>query len=204
MKRFAFNSLFLLLLATLAGCAIQPLGYFTTEPYTKPLPQKRSEPLTIVLREDVKDSLRMEGAHTQRFRMKLTDFRQTLQTSLRHTFSKNFEQVTFADTEPTQGLVLVIYRIRPLWRLGGTSTSDLYIEGQTQTVSESHWYALFQFESTLFRDGKQIQSADGQAGSELAMSSFSQAHAVFKNGLRVTCESLYRKLFTDDVLATIK
>lgn len=184
------------------GCGIQRLGYFQVEPYAKPFDAIVKVPLNIVLMEDVKDSVVVQGEGIKK--MTVTDFRRSVAASLTHTLGKNFENITISVTKPDTGLNLVIYRIRPFWKFHGHSSSAYGIGGETYPATTSFISAAFQFESSLILNGERLQSADVTVYSDDQMSLIGQAHAVFKSGLIKTCETINREIFTDEVIKRIK
>lgn len=93
-------------LFTCASNYLRPLGYVSVQPYAKPFQKKINEPLSVILMEDVKDSLVMDGGGIKK--MKISDFRRSVKDGLSVTFSKNFQTVNFPETNPEKGLVLVI------------------------------------------------------------------------------------------------
>lgn len=179
---------------------LQPLGYVAVQPYAKPFQKKITTPLTIVLMEDVKDSLVMDGGGIKM--MKVRDFRRSVKDGLNSTFAKNFQSVNFTETNPEKGFVLVIYRIRPFWKVGGSSTSAVLAGNVAVPVTSNNSAAAFQFESSLFLDNKKIQVADSQTYSD-ELTGGSRPHLIFEDGLRIMCESINKMIFTDEVLEKI-
>jgi len=191
----------LLLSISLYGCSIQELSYFQVEPYAKPFVAKISEPLNIVLLADVMDTIIVEGEGVKK--MTVTDFRKSFGESLKNTLNRNFEVVNILNSRPETGLSLVIYRVRPFWKLNSQSSSSYGTGGNVNSITTSLIGAAFQFESTLFLDEEKNQSADMTIFSDDQMSTVYQAHAVFKSGLIKTCETINKEIFTDDVVKKI-
>ena len=183
-----------------SGCGRLPtLTYFQVDPYAKPFHKSVEVPLTIVLLEDVKDSLAVgtDGMLT------VTEFRKSVAASLKLTVKENFESAIIMNTKPDTGLSLVIYRIKPFWKLNGVSSSAYGTDGTTVSTSEPYISAAFQFESSLFLDGEKLQGADLTVYSDEQMSTVGQAHHVFKSGLLKMCETINREIFTDEVINRI-
>ncbi|WP_159475529.1 hypothetical protein [Dyadobacter sp. 3J3] len=185
-----------------AGCSthLRPLGYVAVQPYAKPFQKKVTQPLNIVLMEDVRDSLVMDGGGIKK--MKVSDFRLSVIDGLKSTFSKNFQTINFLGITPEKGLVLVIYRIRPFWKVGGSSTSAVLAGNVAVPVTSNNSSAAFQFESSLFLNNKKIQVADSQTYSD-ELTGSATPHKIFEDGLRITCETINKMIFTDEVLEKI-
>lgn len=192
-----------ILILLLSGCSrkLRPLGYFAVDSYAKPIEVKIQEPLTIVLQKEIKDTVIVSGQSIKNLRV--TDFRKIITSNLHTTLSKNFTTVTFGDQKQNQGLTLVIYRIRPYWALKGASNSVYGTDGTTFSSPVEYITANFQYDLTLYRNGVKMVSADGESASEDAFSSVGEVHQVFKNGLRVMCESINRKLLTDETISSL-
>lgn len=192
----------LILLTFFGGCKIAPMGYVSIAPYAKPFQKKISIPLNIYLSEDVKDSLVVEGEGIKK--MKVTEFRKSCSDGFKKIFQKNFDNVTIIDKSQENGLTLIIYRIRPFWsRTGSYTTTSSNGQGGQNTTTTSFISAAFQFETSLFFNGKKIANADGKAFSDGQMSSVGQAHRVFQDGLKVTIEAIEKNTFTDVVVDKI-
>lgn len=198
---FAFISAFVCIFI-FSSCSnhLRPLGYVAVQPYAKPFQKKITAPLNVVLMEDVKDSLVMDGGGIKK--MKVSDFRRSIKDGLSSTFSKNFQTVNFSEKNPEKGLVLVIYRIRPFWKVGGSSTSAVLAGNVAVPVTSNNSSAAFQFESSLFLDNKKIQVADSQTYSD-ELTGSARPHTIFEDGLRITCETINKMIFTDEVLEKI-
>ncbi|PSR57068.1 hypothetical protein AHMF7605_28090 [Adhaeribacter arboris] len=187
----------------LSGCSrnLKPMGYFTVDTYAKPIEGKIQEPLTIVLPTDIKDTVMVSGQSIKALRV--ISFRKTVTNNLHATLSKNFTTVDFKDQKQATGLTLVIYRIRPYWGLKGASTSVYGTSGTTFSSPVKFITANFQYDLTLYRNGVKIISADGESVSEEAFSEKFEIHDVFKNGLKVMCESINKKVLTDETISML-
>jgi len=187
----------------LSGCSrnLKPIGYFTVDSYAKPIETKIQEPLTIVLPADIQDTVIVSGQNIKE--LKVTDFRKTVRDNLQATLTKNFSTVHFKEQKQATGLTLLIYRIRPYWGLKGASTSVYGTDGTTFSFPVKFITANFQYDVTLYQNGVKITSADGESVSEEAFSDKSEIPAVFKNGLKVMCESINKKLLTDDTVSML-
>lgn len=135
--------------------------------------------------------------------MRVTDFRKTVKSNLKEILGKNFTTVDFKEQKQDKGLTLVIYRIRPYWGLKGASTAVYGTGGDTFSAPLKFITANFQYDLTLYRNGIKITSADGESVSEEAFLSKSEVHEVFKNGLKVMCESINKKILTDEIVSTL-
>lgn len=171
------------------------------DPYAKPFHKKVDVPLNIVFMEDVKDSVIVESEGVKK--MTVTEFQRSVAASLKNTLRENFENATIMREKPDTGLSLVIYRIKPFWKINGQSSSAYGTDGTTVSTTESLISAAFQFESSLFFNGEKLQDADLTVYSDDQMSSVSQAHQVFKSGLTKMCETINREIFTDEVIDSI-
>ena len=191
------------ILSVFSACGVQELklGYFQVEPYAKPFDRKVRVPLNIVLMEEVKDSVVVQGEGIRK--MTVTEFRRSAAASLINTLGKNFENITILVTKPDTGLNLVIYRIRPFWKFNGRSSSSHGTGGYTYSTSRSFISAAFQFESSLFFNDEKLQNADLTIYSDDQMSTRSHAYPVFKRGLIKMCETMNREIFTDEVTKRI-
>src|SRR5690606_38599737 len=181
---------FITVLMVFSGCAIQQLSYFQVDPYSKPFAKKVSTPINIVLMGDVKDSLVVEGEGIKK--MTVTEFRKSFSESMKKTLETNFEVINITDSKPEEGLSLIIYRVRPFWKLNSTSST-----GGEYSTTTSFISAAFQFESSLFLNDKKLESADLTVYSDDQMSTVSQAHPVFKSGLIKACETINKEIFKD-------
>lgn len=68
-------------LIVLSGCAIKQLGYFQVEPYSKPFTNKIDTPISIVLMDDLKNNLTVEGVGVKE--MPVTEFRRSFGESMK-------------------------------------------------------------------------------------------------------------------------
>lgn len=184
-----------------SSCGIRPLGYFSVDPYAKPIGKKVSEPFHIILGENVENDFLVTGEGFKE--MNVTNFRYSVRQSLINTFEENFENIIFADYPPDKGLALVIYRIRPYWKFCGASDYVYQADGIPYTLNTSYLSAAFQYESSLFLNNEKIRNGDNQAFSEGCTSRIRQVHSVFKNGLKVFSESINRDIFPDEVIELI-
>ncbi|MEX1239537.1 MAG: hypothetical protein WEB30_07465 [Cyclobacteriaceae bacterium] len=190
----------LLTVVFLQSCAIRPLTYFEIEPFIKPSRALIHEPLNLVLLEDVRDSFAVEGEGVKR--MKVTEFRRSLAASMENALRDNFDVISLSETKPDSGLSLVIYRVKPFWKINSRMSSPSAIGGAVYYSTSSMISAGFRFESALFFDNKKIRDADGTVYSDDQMSVISQAHQVFKDGLTRACEAINLELFRDEQIAT--
>jgi hypothetical protein len=193
----------LLAVLPLAGClSIKPLGSFTVEPYAKPLETKITEPLNIILLDDVKSDFTVSGAGVKP--MVVSDFRTSVQGALKAVFEKNFNTVAIQQQKPTNGLALVVYRIRPYWKPTGGTSQVVGYGTNVRSVPMLFIKSAFQYESSLYYNNNKIASADGEALSEGTFSDIYQAQPVFKDGLKTLCEVLNKTILTDETIAKIK
>jgi hypothetical protein len=72
-----------------ASCSIKPLGYFSVEPYAKPMEKTISEPFYIVLGDYVKNDFVVSGEGFKK--MSISNFRYSVRQSLYNTFSKTLK-----------------------------------------------------------------------------------------------------------------
>lgn len=202
MKRFKALTVTAILLILLAGCStIKQLSYFEVEPYAKPLGEKIEAPLSIVLMDDVKDSFTVQGVGVKQ--MTVTNFRRSLSESLENTIGRNFENVIITDTKPDRGLYLVIYRVRPFWKINSTSSYTTGSGEHIYSTSKALVSAAFQYETSLFFNDKKLRDSDLTVFSDDQMSIARQAHPVFKSGIIKLCETINRDMFTNEVITQI-
>ena len=181
----------------LGSCVIPPLHYFELTPFAKPLSMPTDQPVTLVLGEDVPDLLVLDVDAL--FDMEVTEFRKSLTSSLINGLEENFDVINVAESLPDSGLSLVIYRVKPFWKIVSRPASDDWTELDLTTSSRTLRSAAFRFESSLFLNGRKLRDADETVYSDHQMSSSYDAHPVFKDGLTKACEYILRELFKDDV-----
>lgn len=116
---------------------------------------------------------------------------------------KNFEVINIADSKPEEGLSLVIYRVKPFWKINSQSSSAYGSGRNTYETTTSLVSAAFQFETTLFLNNVKLKSADLTVYSDDQMSYVFEAHPVFKSGLVKTCETIGKEIFIDEVIEQI-
>ena len=192
----------LVVFSILSGCyPIKKLNYFQVEPYAKPFLHDIKIPLNIVLLEDVKDNLLVEGDGAKT--LNVTDFRRSFGESLQITLEKNFDVVNLLDSQPETGLSLVVYRVRPFWRLNSRSSSTIGAAGIVTSHDIPLYSVGFQFETSLFLDNVKLENADQTVYSDEQMTYVKQAHTAFKSGLIKTCETINREIFKDEVLVKL-
>jgi hypothetical protein len=202
MKAFKTLISIAVLAISITGCTtIKQLGYFQVDPYAKPLDTKIEVPITIVLMDDVKDSLTVWGVGVKS--MDVSDFRRSVAVSIENTVGRNFDNVIIADKKPDNGLVLVIYRVRPFWFINSRSSSTQGTGDNVYSTTKALIAAAFQYETSLFYNGEKLSDADSTIHSDDQMSVIGQAHYVFKSGVTKMCETIYRDLFTNDVIRKI-
>ena len=190
----------ILLLLIIYGCVgIKPLSYFQVDPFSKPFGKKTDMPIDLVLMDDVKDSLVVRGNSSEN--MVVTEFRNSFGESMKNALKTNFETIHISDEISDSGLSLVIYRVKPFWKLNSQSTYDTNDGEKVETTNFNS--AAFQFESSLFLNGNKLESADLTVYSEGQMSAVQEAHSVFKSGLTQTCETILREIFKDRVVQEI-
>jgi hypothetical protein len=198
--KFALPVIFIIL----SGCAFTPikqLSYFQVEPYAKPFIQEIKTPLNLVLLDDVKDILIVEGDGAKK--MTVTDFRRTFGESFKNTLEKNFKTVNLMDNKPEEGLSLVIYRVKPFWRLNSQTSSTIGAGGIVTSQEIPLYSVAFRFETSLIYNNEKLQNADLTVYSDEQMSYVKQAHSSFKSGLINTCETINKEIFNDEVLAKL-
>ena len=193
--------LFIFLFALLTGCAMPKLSYFEVDPYAKPFDKGITVPIHVVLMDEVKDSVIVEGEGIKK--MTVTEFRSSFSESIKKTLDANFEVINITDAKPQEGLSLVIYRVRPFWKINSQSYSSFGSDGNTYSTVNALVSAAFQFESSLFLNDEKIGSADMIVFSDDQLSTVQQAHPVFKNGLIKTCETINKEIFKDEIVARI-
>lgn len=185
----------------LTGCAIKPLGFFQVDPYFKPLETKINRPLNIVLLEGVADNLIVDCIGIKE--MKVTAFRRSVEESMRSSLENVFLSVNFMNARPDTGLTLVVYRIKPFWKINSQASSASGFGEYTYSTTTSLVSAAFQFETSLFIDNHKIRNADATVYSEEQMYDKTQAHPVFKKGLQQVCETINKEIFQDEVIVKI-
>jgi hypothetical protein len=201
MKKISVLSM-ITIFSILSGCSIQKLSYFQVEPYAKPFTQETKVPLNIVLMEDVKGSVVVEGDGAKK--MTVTDFRKSFGESLKKTLERNFELVNLVDSKPDTGLSLIIYRVRPFWRLNSQSSSTIGAAGIVTSTNIPLYSAAFQFETSLLLNNEKLENADLTVYSDEQMTYVKQAHKAFKSGLIKTCETINKEIFTDEVVEKLR
>ena len=188
----------ILLVFMMLGCVrTKHLGFFSIDPFAKPFDKPVDEPLNIVLMDEVKDQFLVEGNGAGK--LNVDNFRRSVQDALQKTFSKNFKTINFSEQKSEKGLALVVYRIKPYWKLGALASDVINTAGVPVSVSSSSYSIVFQFDTSLYRNNKKINNADYQSVStEMTEGRYSQR--VFQDGLRVACETLNKMIFTDTIV----
>jgi len=182
----------LLLSCLFTSCAIQDLGYFYVDPFAKPFPSKAGEPIYLILEPTVEDEIFVQGPRI--LPMEVTHFRKSLVSAFENTLKKNFDEVIVQSERPEEGLSLVIYRVKPYWKLATTADA-----GWDGTINDPIYTTAFQYESSLIRDDSILESADGKYYSDIQFHLNRAAHHAFKAGTTELCEQIHQKLFTDEV-----
>lgn len=176
---------------TLIGCAmtghLKPLGFFSLTPIPRTFDSKVTIPITIIISDNIDNSpvVSIEGMYG----MQVTDFRNSLLSSLLNTFSNNFTKVNSNTALSNQGLELIVKSMRPKW-----------------VTKNRGYFSSFEYETTLYLDGVKISKADGigESDYQTIISNPGQAQPLFKNGLTNTCKDIHNSLFTDEILLKIK
>ncbi len=197
-------SVFVLLLL-LSSCflyTVPTLGYFEVDAYSKPLTKKISTPINLVLMEDVKDSLIVEGEGLQN--LNVVDFRTTFGEEMLDLLEKKFENVNLVDNKPDVGLSLVVYRVKPFWKTNSRLPTSYVRDGKTYYRTTSYSSAAFQYESTLFMGNEALKSADSTIYSSDEAMAISQFHPVFKNGFISVCENINKEIFKDHIIEKLQ
>ena|ERR1017187_7243194 len=134
--------------------------------------------------------------------LKVSKFRESLKYALIRTFIPNFTDVKFIDNKTDTGICLVIYRVHPLWKYGASYSN--YNAVLHSTSSNNRISAVFQYESTLFKNGQKIMAADGECTSNGSCSDESHLAAIFIDGTQVMCEEINRSLFRDAIVQKLR
>ncbi len=199
MKRYL--TLCALSLIALCGCAPKPpiLGFFETDGYIKPYQKSFGDTLTFVLSQEISDEFVVSGAGVRR--MDVFNFRKSLKLSLYYTFLDSFKDVRFADQVDSNGVCVVLYRVRPSWEIKSASTSVSGVEGRTVSSTNYQVAALFRYDGVIYKDGEKVSVLDNEVMSEASTYFRSGMPDTFRDGTKQLCGAIYKEVVETEPLS---
>ena len=110
-----YNKLFFLFIACLSfGCSLPTVRYFTTQPFITAYKTNIDKPLTIVFDPNVKDTILINSSDISK--MKVVQFRRTMEDILKTTFKNTYTEVKMNNTFSQNGISLVLVKVKPDWK----------------------------------------------------------------------------------------
>lgn len=180
-----------LMLFLLSSCRVPTVYFFDADPYTQPYQTSFTEPLTVVIGDDIDDVFTVRS---NRPSMNVKNFRKSLRITLYYMFKEAFPEVTFADEVATTGYTLHLYRIRPSWKVVSTSVSGYEVVTSTSFVA-----AQIRYEAAIFESGKKVALLDNTVVGEKTAMIKGEMPDAFRDGVRELCEDLYKEMLKLEV-----
>ncbi|MDQ3535254.1 MAG: hypothetical protein M3421_06465 [Bacteroidota bacterium] len=186
--------LFLLLFLIVLGCKPAPVHFFSEKGYIKPYKVASSEKITFVLGDEILNSFEVSGSGLKR--MKVDDFRKSLELTLYYTFEESFKEVSFQNEVDNDNLTVVLYRIRPSWEIKSSSTSVVGVEGTTVSNNLHNVATLIRYDGIVLKNGVRVYALDNAVLSEKTSSSIKNWKETFKDAVKILSGDIYRTIVT--------
>ena len=181
------------MLLLMSGCRLRvpTVYFFDADPYTQPYQTSFTEPLTVVLGDDIDDQFTIRDGMLP---MDVRNFRKSLRITLYYMFESAFPEVTFADSVNAAGYTLQLYRIRPGWQVASTSVS-----GYEVVTSHSRVASQIRYDAAIFKNGNKIALLDNTVIGEKTANTKKEMPEAFRDGIRELCEDLYKEMLKLEV-----
>lgn len=191
LKMTKINFLVLSLCFTFIGCKLPTVTYFSTQPFIKAYKIDIDKNLTIVIDQNIPDSLQIKSAGVKR--MTVLQYRMTLEDALMSTFKSTYNQVDVGYTFSPKGISIVLVKATPAWN---KKSSRTIVTGSNGNMSSSTKYELdlkIIYQAIIYSDGERIGTAEGIVFSEKSTFKPKETPEVFKDGVKVMCEEIYKQ-----------
>lgn len=188
-----YIKLFTLFIACLGfGCNFPTVRYFTTQPFITAYKTNINKPLTLVFDANVKDTILIKSANIKN--MTVVQFRRTLEGVLKTTFETTYSEVKISNTFSPNGISLVLVKVKPDWNKKSFKTLDTGPANNSQTTINYELESKISYQAMVYTDGLKSGVIEGTVFSELTTFQANQTPAVFKDGIKVMCEDIYKQI----------
>lgn len=188
-----YNKLFILFIACLSfGCNLPTVRYFTIQPFITAYKTNIDKPLTIVFDPNVKDSILINSSDISK--MKVVQFRRTLEDILKTTFKNTYTEVKMNNTFSQNGISLVLVKVKPDWKKKSIETITTGSGNNIKTTNNYELESKISYQAVVYSDGQKSGVIEGIVYSELSTFQRGQTPAVFKDGIKVMCEDIYKQI----------
>ena len=174
------------------GCNLPTVRYFTTQPFITAYKTNIDKPLTIVFDPNVKDTILIKSADIKK--MTVVQFRRTLEDVLKTTFEPTYTEVKMSNTFSQNGISLVLVKVKPDWNKKSFKTLDTGPANNPQTTTNFELESKISYQAVVYSDGQKSGVIEGIVYSELSTFQRGQTPAVFKDGVKVMCEDIYKQI----------
>ncbi len=181
-------------LLVLGGCQSPPVmvNFFSADGYIEPYRENFNEKLTFVFQEGVKDEFTVTGPGVRD--IEVQHFRKSLKLSLYYTFVNSFEDVNFADQIDSTGVSVVLYRVRPASEVKSRNSYVSGYDGYVSSGTITEVAALFRYDGIIYKNGRKTLVLDNEVFSEKSTLKKSEMPDVFRDGMKMMCEDLYKEV----------
>ncbi|MFM9985464.1 MAG: hypothetical protein ACKVOK_09560 [Flavobacteriales bacterium] len=185
MPRFVLL-LFVFVLA-FSGCRLPTVEYFRTVP-TVAVQQPRQKPgMTLVLDRSIHDTLIIGPPHFKK--MRVYSFRQSLAEGLSNAFKCYYDEVKISDEISATGMCLEVVDVSPTFNVKSTRLSR--VPNSRLTIAEVE--AKIPYVVIIYANGAEERRLSGIAFSALSTFDSDETDMVFKNGIKIMFEEIYRR-----------
>ncbi len=158
------------------------IKYFEVQPYSRPFDNAINKKLNIVLSSDVKDTLQLNDKNVMP--VNAYEFRKSVMKALDNTFKINFTSITYSDHKIEGAVNVVIYRFDPAMQSANGNSRAGYAFG-------------VDYDITIFNGLNKLGNINDKVVGDKAFYRDIEVTDAFEQTIRLTCEQINKKLFTD-------
>jgi hypothetical protein len=181
--------------AQLFKVAPKVMSYFEVQPYIKPYIKTYNEKFTILLDNDVKDSILVQAPSL--IKMWVIEFRKSAKKALENTYSTSFQSVNFRDSIQANEVTIVVYRIQMAWnKVNSTTRTNVYGSGGYTNGSSYTNYEVntqVKYDAAIYRNGQKLGVISREVFSDMTTTKSAEMPEIVKDGVKKMCEDLYQE-----------
>ncbi len=189
MKKIQLFSL--LILSLFYGCTLPTVLYFNTQPFVTAYKTNINNTLNICIDNNIKDSTVIKSAGIKP--MTIVQFRHSLEDALINTFKNTYTDVSVTKTPIQKGLSFILIKVTPDWN---KKSSRTVVTGSYGNVSSYTKYELemkITYQAVIYLNGEKLGVIENTIVSEKSTFKFSDTPDVFKDGIKIMCEDIYKQ-----------
>ncbi len=174
-----------------SACGIHRIPYFDTIPTVVSNTQNQVEALTLVLENDIKDTVTINGAGLKP--MKVMELRKSLSNAMVKTLRTSFNSVKVGDHKPSGGISIVLVEFVPYWHSELVLRTEVGHHDKVKSSSNSEAACVIRYEVVFYGDGQEIKRLNRETMSSVAAVTTKNMENTFKSGVKIMSEEIYRE-----------